>query len=316
MAHEVEKMVYKGEVPWHGLGTPLTGTESFQQILQLAGLDWTASARSLYLHARGADGVSVMEKSEDSKIIVRDSDGQQLGTVGADYKVIQHTDSMRKLVEPFIQSGKVEIESAGALRNGRIVWMLAKLKEGVADVTPGDVVKAYLLYATSHDGSRASATSFTNTRVVCANTLAAADMEGGTQMRIRHRGDVDAATDLVAQTLNLARQGFDATIEQYKALSQLEVNKGDLEKYFRLVFNVPEETKAEDSRLIKRLTEIFETAEGQQLAGENMWGAYNAVTHYLTHERGNTRDGRLSSLWLGASNLINKKALTLALEPA
>lgn len=46
------------------------------------------------------------------------------------------------------------------------------------------------------------------------------------------------------------------------------------------------------------------------------WTAYNAVTQYLTHERGRSEQTRLAALWYGDSAKKNEKALNLAFEMA
>ena len=37
MAHDINKMIYVGEVPWHGLGVRLPARASFDQIVAAAG---------------------------------------------------------------------------------------------------------------------------------------------------------------------------------------------------------------------------------------------------------------------------------------
>ena len=40
MAHMIETMAYAGEVPWHGLGVPVSNDLTPAQMMQKAGLDW------------------------------------------------------------------------------------------------------------------------------------------------------------------------------------------------------------------------------------------------------------------------------------
>ena len=64
------------------------------------------------------------------------------------------------------------------------------------------------------------------------------------------------------------------------------------------------------------ITNLFENGAGQHLksAKGTMWGAYNAVTEYLTHEYGNSDDKRLYNNWFGSSLRTNDQALKVALE--
>ena len=43
MAHLVETMAYAGEVPWHGLGTPVSNDLTPGQMMDKAGLDWSVT---------------------------------------------------------------------------------------------------------------------------------------------------------------------------------------------------------------------------------------------------------------------------------
>ena len=40
MAHQVETMAYAGQVPWHGLGVPVSNDLSPTMMMEKAGLDW------------------------------------------------------------------------------------------------------------------------------------------------------------------------------------------------------------------------------------------------------------------------------------
>lgn len=54
-------------------------------------------------------------------------------------------------------------------------------------------------------------------------------------------------------------------------------------------------------------------AETQGPSGPTWWHAYNAVTEYLTHQRGKTAESRLDSSWFGSGAATNAKALQTAL---
>jgi Domain of unknown function (DUF932) len=55
----------------------------------------------------------------------------------------------------------------------------------------------------------------------------------------------------------------------------------------------------------------FESGVGADIAGKTLWGAYNAVTEWTSHQRGGAENdieatrNRLNSLWFGASEKTN-----------
>lgn len=64
------------------------------------------------------------------------------------------------------------------------------------------------------------------------------------------------------------------------------------------------------------LTEMLETGIGQKQGAETWWAAYNAVTQYLTHNRGRTEETRFNSLMYGDSAKKNDRAFELAMVGA
>jgi len=173
MAHQIEDnfaFFASSKPAWHGLGTVLKTAPTVQQAWKLAyPFEVFKMGVSVPVHEEGS---IFYEKAEDYASIVR-SDGKILSIMGKGYEVIQPYEVFKSF-EPMIESGLIELEAGGSLCEGRKVWALGKIKDSDQTVLPGDTVKAYLLFATSFDGSIKLSASMTATRVVCANTLAQA----------------------------------------------------------------------------------------------------------------------------------------------
>jgi phage/plasmid-like protein (TIGR03299 family) len=108
----------------------------------------------------------------DRKVLHRSDTGAPLAVVSDGYRVVQPAEIMdffRELVE----LGGFQLETAGALSDGRRVWALASVADA-APVVSRDLVKPYLLLGTSYDGTMATVAKFTAIRVVCNNTITAA----------------------------------------------------------------------------------------------------------------------------------------------
>lgn len=67
---------------------------------------------------------------------------------------------------------------------------------------------------------------------------------------------------------------------------------------------------------LEQLCENFEAGAGADNTASRgtYWNAYNAITQYLTHDRGRTDESRLASLWAGNSAIVSTRALNLAYE--
>lgn len=151
-------MFYTREKPWHGLGTRVEEAPNSADALRLAGLDWTVRSEDV-LSVRG-------DVIPEYRANVRDSDDTVLGIVGTRYKIVQNTDAFA-FTDALI-GGDVRYETAGSLKDGKQVWLLAKMPE---QNIAGDEVEPYLCFSNTHDGSGALRICMTPIRVVCNNTL-------------------------------------------------------------------------------------------------------------------------------------------------
>ena len=124
MAHELctvngrVSMMYAGEVPWHRLGTRLDSPATARDAMEAAQLDYEVNLAEMTT----TDGVSVPGR----KAVVRTDTHDVLGVVGDRYQPIQNAECF-SFLDAVVADGSLRYETAGALRKGEKVWMLAKL---------------------------------------------------------------------------------------------------------------------------------------------------------------------------------------------
>jgi phage/plasmid-like protein (TIGR03299 family) len=318
MAHEVESMVYAGAAPWHGLGVAVPEDKklSIAEAIAAAGLDWEVKLRGLFTKDDRGAHVPVL----DHYVTFRNSDNAVLGVVGKDYQPLQNLDAF-KWFQPFLEGGQATIETAGSLRGGAKVWVLARIRRDPLVVGKEDVMKHYVLLSNSHDGSLAVRVGFTPIRVVCNNTLCLAhESKARKLLRVRHTSRILDNLEDIRSTVNLAQREFAATVDQYRRLARREINRSDLVKYVRIVFGLKEKPRSarqeRQEKIVPAVVRLFEGGRGSQTAGSNYWGAYNAVNEYLNYFRGKTQDNTLDSLWFGEGVQLNKRALDVAMKMA
>lgn len=129
MAHELEfvngkaQMAYAGDVPWHGLGVKVSNDLTPEQMLKAAGLDWTVEA--IPALATLPNG-NVIETGHSA--LVRDFDSKVLDVITDDWHPTQNAEAFEFFNE-FIAAGDMSMETAGSLKDGTIVWALAKVNE-------------------------------------------------------------------------------------------------------------------------------------------------------------------------------------------
>jgi phage/plasmid-like protein (TIGR03299 family) len=183
-----------------------------------------------------------------------------------------------------------------------------------------DKVKAYLLLATSCDGSLATTAQFTSVRVVCNNTLQMAVGERLGAVRVPHSTVFDAAA--VKQELGLGMSAWDLFMTSIKALSNRPVNKFEAMSYLVNVLgdsNLP----LNDQPNQKAIQTVYGLYSGggkgsnMQSSSGTVWGLLNGVTEFVdVHRRARSQDNRLDSAWFGTGAAIKQKALEQAIALA
>lgn len=314
MAHEVETMAFAGATPWHGLGTSLAEDDLYDWTAasKKAGLDWTVDLVPLVT----ADNQAKVEHNA----VRRSTDNKVLGVVGPRYHPLQNHDAF-KWFQPFLDAKEAAMHTAGSLRGGSRVWVLAKLNRDPLVIAEGDEVEKFLLLSHGHDGSLAVRCGFTPVRVVCQNTLSMAHVADASKLiRIRHTKDVLENLANVRAVMDLANQQFEATAEQYRLLARKSINPADLRKYVLRVLRVEDDLEASTrmKNIIDGIVRLAETGRGNDLPSVrgSYWTGYNAVSEWLTHERGRSADTRMNSLWFGDGAGTNRHALDVALDMA
>lgn len=314
MAHEIETMAYFGNRPWHGLGTALDEADLYdwQSASKKAGLDWTVELVPLVT----ADTQAKVE----NKAVRRTSDSKVLGVVGPRYAPLQNRDAFAWF-QPFLDAREAALHTAGSLRQGSRVWVLAKLNRDPLVIAEGDEVEKFVLLSHGHDGSLAVRAGFTPIRVVCQNTLSMAHGSDASKLiRIKHTRDVLDNLANVREVMDLANQEFEATAEQYRRLARKSVNQADLRRYVKRVLKIEDEQDAStrSKNIVEEIVRLAEAGRGNDLASVRgtLWTAYNGVSEYLTYNRGRSGDNRLNSLWFGDSAITNRHALSVALDMA
>ena len=313
MAHQVETMAYAGQVPWHGLGVPVSNDLSPTMMMEKAGLDWRVEEVESFVEFGGR------KIPTGNKSLIRDTDGKILTNVGKDWKPVQNEEAFNFFGE-YVVSGDMEMHTAGSLKGGQIVWALAKVKESF-DLFKGDKVDSYLLFSNPHQYGRSIDIRFTPIRVVCNNTLSLSlDMQADKSVKVGHRSEFDA--DKVKEALGIASEKLNSYKEMAEVLGNKRYTGEALIEYFNTVFPRTTDKRVQGkalsvdtlSRNAKLCYDVMEEQPGAEYAAGSWWQAFNAVTYSADHLQGKSEDNRLYSSWYGWNQLRKRDALKTALE--
>ena len=106
------------------------------------------------------------------KAVVRTDIRRVLAVMTDRYVPVQNREAF-SFFDTVVSAGEAIYHTAGSLRGGRRIWVLAKLP-GDLRVSQTDILEKYILLVNSHDGSAAVTMRPTTIRVVCNNTLTGA----------------------------------------------------------------------------------------------------------------------------------------------
>jgi len=317
-------MAYVGETPWHGLGTVLQPGASLETWTQAAGLGWTALKLPSYyeIPARyeGAKpGETDMVKSKDKFHIVRDDTYESLGVMSEGYHVVQPKDVLDFFQHFILTDDRFQLETAGSLKAGRVIWALAKFQEAMD--CAGDEHVPYVLLTTSYNGSLATTAQATMIRVVCNNTLTAAVYAKSNRAVVKVAHSTRWTPEVVAHAHDqLASITGDFAVYRRlaEALAGVRMAKSQTEDFLKRLSFPKGETEASAAQK-SQYDALFRAwaVTATETEGNTAWAALNGVTRFVDHDR-NTRmkggvthkaQAQMSSAFFGTGAALKAQAL-------
>lgn len=293
MAHNIfndgtkDCMFVVGQVQdaWHHLGQRCAEAVNAQDAMRLAGLDWEVCKRQNYAMAPNQKYVPVQSYS-----VFRMSDGAELACkVGVDYAIRQnwqHFEFVDALLEA---NGGSHYDSAGALGNGARIWLSVRVPR--ADFAIGDDKhESYLVFTTSHDGSRSHQAKLTSVRVVCQNTLDSALRESTTNkmFSVRHTKNANARLDEAKSLMGSVIINAESLQAKLNKLARRHMTRETMLAVINKLFPQPKDDNSNTTRRENKIIEILNlyNANDNNAFPEQKGTAYamlNAVTNYTDH---------------------------------
>lgn len=323
MAHELSittagraEMAFVGATPWHGLGQKVDQNADIETWRQASGLTWDALRSTVRFEN---DISNELVEFNDRDVLYRSDTGRPLSVVSKDYQIAQ-PGAVLGFFKELADTGNFQIETVGALREGRRIWALARVGDNAKVMD--DEVAPYLMLATSYDGTMATLAKFTTVRVVCNNTLQAAlqNDQQKTQVTIPHSAMFDAKK--VRADLGIALDSWEAFQMKAGMMARRQITDTEMDAYLQELLEPlipygqtynPDKVRA--SKGYQRITQLFHGGQmgtGQDAIKGTVWGLLNACTQYVDHEKGRMQDNRLDAAWFGAGAKLKDRAFQLA----
>ena len=331
MAHEFTSGVFcNGKPAWHKLGTVIDFTLPPREAFRMAKADWEVNAAPIY--------TPDMQEIPGYRAITRNDNGTVLSVQKESYSIVQNEQLIR-IAEALHE--EATMDAVVVLNEGRKVAFTAKVNNVEGEVVKGDPVYQYLVGCTSHDGTVAFQVMFSPIRVVCQNTLSAAlgqaTSRRGRKFSIRHTANASLLISRLPELIDVRRQQFLGGMEELKAMAAKPCTSAQFRAYCQEVFADQLNGMTNDKRGDKstaRPKVLEDLAAWDSVANKfhghgigfdipgvqgTMWGAYQAITEYFSHDAGRSKDAneaarqRLESLYWGPAAATITKAHQLAL---
>jgi phage/plasmid-like protein (TIGR03299 family) len=262
--------------------------------------------------------------------VQRSSDGKVIGTVKSRYNPLQNVEAFQ-FGDDLLDASGAHWITAGSLKGGSLVWMMAQLPEAVYIAGMEDeAIQPYLMVSNGHDGLKAVEATVTPVRVVCNNTFTAALGQAKRTFKIRHTKNMSGRITEAKRALDITH----AYMAELEALGTKLVNEkfsnDEFDKFLESLVPTVELERAmvasekdKSIALTKALNKqesiksIYINKPDLQNVKGTKWGALQAVIDYNDHHidgRGdNKAEKRMSRILMPNAANIGHTALDLLL---
>jgi phage/plasmid-like protein (TIGR03299 family) len=241
---------------------------------------WGLTKQPIYKRTNAGD----FDVIKGRHAVTRATDDRALGVVGDTYRIVHNEEAFEWMDALLGDAHGFHYEAAGSLRNGAMVWLLAKAPFPID--LPDSTVDSYVLLTNGHDGMHAVTAAVTPVRVVCANTLRAA--LGGTRNKvsIRHTPSAERRLAEAQRVLGLAQGAADHMERTARDLLAKRISEADvvdvLDQLVPVEGSDRSRTRARNIR--GDILTTYRSADDQREIVGTAWGLFNAVVAHNDHQ--------------------------------
>ena len=303
------------EHAWHNQGIVTEGTLPARDAFKTANALFGVEKRELQYPVFKDPNIVGVEPAGVYGVVRTDTQ-DLLGIVSKAYEVVQN-DSLLRMAE-FIRE-EADMDSVVVLKNGARLAFTATLRGATKEVVPGDKVFRRLVGYLGHDGKTGCGAIFTNVRVVCANTLAAA-LSSDNKTSIIHKTGANSSFDKLITSIDTARQTFGQEIQSMKELAQTQCSIDDFRYFLEKVYekDLKDSKSIDDLKKTQQIIRSYNWGFGTDIPGVSgtLWGALNAVTEFETSTKRGNKKSKFMKANFGTGLTTSARAFAIAQDMA
>lgn len=143
-----------------------------EEVIVASELDYQVATLPVYVHFVNNETQEFTYKEMKNRVVTYRTDTKDLFEVVSDshYEVVQNKEVF-DFFDKLVEEGFATYVTAGSIKNGQEIFIIAKVNEGSQTLINDEVVDNYILLTTSHDGKKSIRVSFIPLRIACENQL-------------------------------------------------------------------------------------------------------------------------------------------------
>jgi len=271
-------------------------------------IDWEIEDKSVF----SGDQIG-LNKIEGYKAIIRDDNGEILSVMKKSYSPMNNSEFL-EIVTKIQEISGFNLAGFNEFKGGRkVLGFLENNRENFS--IGGNKIKDYFILGNSFDGTSSFFTGTTSVLIRCQNQFSQIIEHN----KIRHTKKIKTKLDEYYAYLDFYFNQRDTLYKTFERIGNIKLTEELQEQMINFILGIKENSEKELSTRKQNQIELLRTTiltETKDL-GENLWGAFNGVTKYTTHEI-ESRNPVFGNIF-GIQGDINKRTLSfvkahLALE--
>lgn len=333
-----------------GHAVDISNCKTFSEAMEVSKLNYTVSKASIYakteipntINDKNANNLVAFDNMycpvENNYSTYRIDTGQQFGIVKGNYEIVQNNVAFSWFDNNIGRDG-LQLDKAGYFSYGGMIFISVKLNNNYIKVGKDDI-ENYLVFSNSHDGSNAVRILFTPIRIICKNTLVSAIKTSDNYVSFKHTKNVIQSINTASEVLGITKIKIAETNELYNTLYKKAMYDVDVLNYLSKnifndeeIININKVTNNDILKVFNRSSDLADTISvnklnkftdiceyyvsgyGQKEIRGTAWGAYNAVTGYISNVKNfNNSDKRTKDILFGTDYNANVNALKLIMN--
>jgi len=275
-------------------------------------LDWEIQQRNISLHSLlGSNNIKMPKQKliPDFKAIVHNKTKEVLSIQRQTYKPLSNKNFMDS-AEILAKAANGSVVGYESFKQGRSVLAFIKSDNPFSRIN-GDTINDYIVFGNSHDGS-SSVFMGTSTQILaCENQFSELKRE----FNFKHVGKILFKLNDAIERYKAYYNQKESMYADFENMQKVNIDDSLITTLTNRLFDIQKDGES-STKKINIIEDFNQSVEIEMTRlGKNLWGFFNAVTHYSTHFRGkNSKSYKTNNSFgnvLGSNASFNKKAKTI-----